>query len=111
MDRGDNFVRVTASGIIYRGPCLFSDLIAHHDGTADDVSVYDGLDSASGLLFGTLAVNLYTNDVESPRHPVFFQRGIYVVLGTHITEVTVCYKPVVDDPPVVLEQKVEVVYP
>lgn len=111
MYDGDSYIRLTAPGVVYRGACDLTDVIGHNDGTADDVSIYDGLDDQSGVLFGKLEVNLYTNNCAGPRHPVHFQRGIYVVLGSHVTEVTICYRPMRDDPPVVMEQEVNVVIP
>lgn len=83
---------LTATEIVHKGPCLLVGLVITGDGGVADCDVYDGESAASERKFhleALQATSFCTNLFQSTD----MDYGIYVVLNTAHTIVTVQYIP------------------
>jgi len=86
--------RVTATGIVHRGPALIFSLIIASDGNGEaDADVYD-----NQSIQGNRKFDLYCVDEAMAQlpflKPVVFVRGIYIVIGTNCESVNIDYLPI-----------------
>ena len=91
------FTRITADRIINEGATLFYGVIIEASADGGDVSIYEGMDALSGRLFSTLKALANDREIGAPGSPVFFDRGLFVDVGTNVTAVTVLWVPVPSD--------------
>jgi hypothetical protein len=83
---------VAASGGLFFGPGLFYGVVVRASVTGGDVTVYDGNDATSGLSLGTyVGVAAVSNPVLFST-PVRVYTGLYVKIGSSITDVLVLYQ-------------------
>ena len=91
---GLGFERVTADNLIFPGPCLLGGLVLLVGATGGDVSLYHGNDALSGQLIGRFEGEA---DISLPvifPWPLRCERGLYVDVGSNVTEVLIFYKPI-----------------
>lgn len=99
MQNGYAFSRLTGDQLVREGPVLFGGIIARASVAGAQVAVYDGMDPTSGRLVHTYTLPI-TNSTNLTLHiPIAFDRGLYVDLDANVTEVTVLWIPVPEDPP------------
>ena len=85
--------RVTATACVVAGPALIYSISIHSDGTAEaDADVYDGVSAG-----GRPKLDLYCVDESMAQlvypTPLYFDQGVYVVIGTKCEAVVIQYKP------------------
>ncbi len=83
-----------ADAIVHNGPCLLHGIVVLASAAGGDVTLYEGLDATSGHKVGTFkgGANL-SNPVMLPA-PRYCARGVYLDVGSNITEVQVGYTPI-----------------
>jgi hypothetical protein len=86
-------IRSTVSLVIARTPVVLYRVILLVSVTGGDISVYEGLDATSGRLIATIkgTANV-SNTVDFGG--VRCDRGLYVAVGSNVTEYTVVYSPI-----------------
>lgn len=91
--KGIGFSRVTQDSIINEGQSVVYGLKIEASVDGGDVSLYEGLDASSGRLEGTYKA--LQNDRKPFGFPVgiYFDRGIYVDIGSNVTAVTIYWLP------------------
>ena len=94
MQNGAGFTRITQDGIINEGNSLIFGISIEASVDGGDVSVYEGLDTQSGRLHGTYKALVNDRKPFGFPAPVFFDRGIYIDIGSNVTAVTVYWLPV-----------------
>jgi len=91
--KGIRWERLTASQILTNEPCLFYGAVILTSTTGGDATIYDGQDATSGKLVHTLeGIADQSTPVMWPK-PLYFSRGLYVAVGSNVTEVTVGWEP------------------
>lgn len=74
-------------------PAMFYGVVVLASADGGDVTIYDGLDAGSGRLVGRFeGLNNVSNPVLFPC-PVPLDRGLFVDVGSNITEVLVLWRP------------------
>lgn len=82
-----------ASGLVTGDLCLVWGFIVYPSASGGYASVYDGLDTASGRLFGVLRCGVQGSTSFLFLKPVHFDRGLYIDFTSNITGVTVLWEP------------------
>ena len=90
---GLGFERVTADNLLFPGPCLLGGLVLLVSVTGGDVSLYNGNDAQSGALIGTFKGEANISEPIIFPWPLRCERGLYVDVGSNVTELLVFYKP------------------
>lgn len=91
--RGIGWTRLTQDQAVAHGPCLLYGLVLLTSVTGGDVTVYDGVDSGAGRRI------LRAEGTADESRPVLFpvplhcDGGIYVDVGTSVTEVLILWQP------------------
>ena len=91
---GFGWMNVGADNQVREGPCLLAGLVVLASVTGGDVTLYEGNDASSGRKIGKFegVANVSNPIMFSP--PLPLQRGLFVDVGSNITEVAVLFKPV-----------------
>ncbi len=86
-----SFLVFTADGGATPGPCLLNAVVLLASSAGGDVTLYEGQDATSGRKIATLkgAANVSLPVVFA--HAPFLARGLYVDVGSNVTEVTVFF--------------------
>jgi hypothetical protein len=84
---------VTADALITTHPALFHGVTLLTSAAAGDVTVYEGQDAVSGRKIGTFkaAANISWSVRFQP--PLKCDRGIYIDVGSNVTEAIVHWSP------------------
>jgi len=97
QEKGVRWERLATSRLIFVGPCLFWGAVILTSTTGGDATVYDGRDAISGRQAHRLeGIADQSTPVMWPK-PLYFAGGLYVAIGSSITEVTVGWEPVVEE--------------
>lgn len=85
--------RRTKDGFVTPGPVNLTEIVLLASSAGGDASLYDGRDSGSGDLIGTFkgAANVSLPIPFDP--PIHCANGIYLDVGTSITEVLILWEP------------------
>ena len=94
MQNGIGFSRITQDGIINEGQSLVFGLKIEASADGGDVSLYEGLDTGSARLEGTYKALANDRKPFSFPAPIYFDRGIFVDIGSNVTAVTIYWLPV-----------------
>lgn len=94
MQPGYGFTRLTSDAVINEGHTLFGGLIINASVDGGDVSIYEGNDSSSGRLFDTFQGLAAKSEPIIFTVPIYFDRGLYVDIGSNVTSVTILWLPV-----------------
>ena len=99
-DNISGYTRITTSTLINEGSTLLYGVSVQSvvsgiaaldfDGT---VVIYEGQDATTGRVLMTLEVEPDGSLYNSFDNPVRLERGLYVSLGTHVTDVTLFWVP------------------
>jgi len=85
--------RVTATRGVCQTPCLLYSCSIASDGVGEaDGQIWNGHGLGDELLYDLYCVD-EMGFIFSFSYPVYFSRGLYVVVGTNVTAITVQYKP------------------
>jgi hypothetical protein len=84
---------LTADALVTSHPCWLHAVFLNASAAGGDVAVYEGQDAGSGrqILHQDGAANA-TNYVQFTP-PVWCQRGLYVDVGSNVSQVTIHYTP------------------
>jgi hypothetical protein len=85
--------RLTADAEVYPGPVLLAGVVLLASVAGGDVTIYDGADPTSGDKLFTLKADANISLPVVFPWPVRCEKGLYVDIGSNITEVTVFYVP------------------
>ena len=86
--------RVTASGQVCLAPCFVFSAVIASDGEGEaDGDIYDGHSTAGKKRLDLYCVDEAMNQVRF-NPPLYFDRGLYVVIGTNCESIVVQYLPV-----------------
>ncbi|KKK96490.1 hypothetical protein LCGC14_2662230 [marine sediment metagenome] len=88
------WTRIGVSGRVTDKPCKVWGFIVIPSAATALATIYDGLDTGSGRLFGVFHASTLTTAPFLFSKPVKFDRGIYVDLTANITAVIVLWEPV-----------------
>ena len=91
--KGFGWTRLISDAIVNEGKCVLAGLIINVSTDAGDISIYEGLDASSGRLFDTFQGLANESKVISLPAPVYFERGLFVDVGSNITSVTLIWLP------------------
>jgi len=94
MQNGIGFTRVTQDTLINQGNTLVFGLSIEASADGGDVSLYEGMDNLSGRLHGTYKALANDRKPFGFPAPVYFDRGVYIDIGTNVTAVTIYWLPV-----------------
>ena len=94
MPHASGWTMIKGSGLAVEGPCVLLGVIFTPDTTNDYVTIYDGIDAASGRKFAkiTTAVDV-TWPFHMSCHPLF-AAGVYVEGIDSAVETTIIYESV-----------------
>jgi hypothetical protein len=81
----------TADTLVSRGPSLLHAVLLLTSSDGGDITIYEGQDANSGTKIARLEGNADTTKVVRFSPPLPCQRGLYVDVGSSVTEVTVHY--------------------
>jgi len=86
-----------ADAIVHQGPCLLYGVVVLASAAGGDATLYEGQDASSGRKIGVFkgGANL-SLPIMLPK-PLYAARGLYLDVGTSITEVLIGFEPV-DEP-------------
>lgn len=86
-------VGVVTSGRVCLGPCfVFSVGLSAKSTGPSTANIYDGAGSAETKRIGLVAVQS-TADFRCYPVPIYFSRGLYVGLGSHVDDFQIQYMP------------------
>jgi len=87
------FTQIKSDQIVNEGHTLLAGFIIEASADPGDVSLYEGLDASSGRYFGKFKG--LTNDSKPIIFPVpvYFDRGLFVDVGSNVTGVTLIWAP------------------
>ncbi len=94
---GTGFRRLVADGEVYPGPVLLTGVHLLVSVTGGDVTVYNGADAVSGDKLFTLKGEANISKPFFFPWPTRCEKGIFVDVGSNVTEVTVFYVPAKGD--------------
>lgn len=97
MQQGFGFTQIKSDQLINQGKTIFAGLIIEASADPGDVTIYDGLDTSSGRLFGKIKGLANDSKIAGMPAPVHFDSGLYIDVGSNITGVTVIWLPVRDE--------------
>lgn len=86
-----------ADAIVHVGPCLLHGIVVLASAAGGDVTVYEGQDASSGRKIATLKGAANVSNPIMLTKPLYLPRGIFLDVGTSITEVMVGFEPI-DEP-------------
>lgn len=98
MSRPSNFVRITSSQLVSSRPVVLTGVLSEVTVDGSFISIYNGQDANSGILFTNYKSWAAENSPAEYPHPVLFDRGLYVVLGTNVTAATLIFETADLDP-------------
>lgn len=88
------FVRTTASGIVYPGPCVLHDVVISSDGGGQGTGiVYDGEDTSGDYKLDLIVLQNFVAQYRF-KPPIYFRKGLYVVDTANIKSVTFNFTPI-----------------
>lgn len=87
------FSTVKSDQLICKTRCLFGGIIVNASTDGGDVAVYNGNDAGSGDLFHTFQGLANESLPILLPNPVLFERGLFVDVGSNITNVTILWLP------------------
>jgi hypothetical protein len=93
MNGQSSFFNTAVDALVNEGETLLLGIDVLASSAGGDVTVYEGLDAESGRKVGTYkgAANV-TNPIRF-NPPLFLDRGLFLDIGTNITEVTAQFIP------------------
>ncbi len=91
--KGIRWERLTASRTLTNEPCLFWGAVILVSTTGGDATIYDGQDATSGGQAHRLEGIADQSTPIMWAKPLHFSRGLYVAVGSNVTEVTVGWEP------------------
>ena len=94
MYKGFGFTQIKSDRLINEGHTLLAGLIIEASADPGDVSIYEGNDEQSGKYFGKIKGLANDSNVISFPQTLYFDRGLYIDVGSNITGVTVIWLPV-----------------
>jgi len=94
MAEGKGYYRGTADALVHQGACLLYSVVVLVSVTGGDVTIYDGQDTTSGRRVARVEGIADVNTVVDFQG-VVLSRGLYVDVGSSVTEYTVVWKPLV----------------
>lgn len=97
MGKGVGFARLTVDSSAIKRPVNVYGFIVLASVAGGDATAYNGQDANSGRKFATLKGSANVSNPIIFHRPVYFENGIFVDIGSNITEVTVIYETVDDD--------------
>jgi hypothetical protein len=83
----------TADAIVTTHPCWLHSATILVSTTGGDASLYEGQDAASGRLLITLKGSANVTNQRTYSPPLWLERGLYVDVGSNVTQVTVHFTP------------------
>lgn len=86
-----SFLNITGDTVVTNKPCLLNAVLVHPSSDGGDITLYEGQDATSGRKLATLhgwATDLNFIDFS---HAPFLARGLYVDVGSNITEVCIFF--------------------
>lgn len=88
------FTRTTTDQLINEGETLLHGLLLLTSVTGGDVTLYEGLDPDSGRKIWTFKGEANISQMISFPAPLWLERGLYIDVGSNVTEVTLFWTPV-----------------
>lgn len=89
------WLRITADTVVSTEPVLLYGVIFLTSVTGGDVTIYNGQDAASGSQFARLEGTANVTNSFSPAKAILLDMGLFVDVGSNVTEVVVIYDPLV----------------
>jgi len=97
VQEGVGFTRVTASRVINEGQTLLFGALILVSVTGGSISLYEGTDASSGRLIATVEGEANITHQLKFNTPLYLDRGLYVSVGSNVTEATVIWLPLVGE--------------
>lgn len=92
-EKGISWLTVTADTLVSTKPVWFYGAIILTSVTGGDATIYNGHDAAAGRKWARLeGIANESRPVIFPK-PFLFDRGLYIDVGSDVTEVTVGFEP------------------
>ena len=92
-EKGIAFFNTTADALVTRQDCLLWGVMVLASALGGDVTFYAGRDATSGRKIGTVKGGATLTNPIMLGKPIFCDGGLYIDVGSSITEVTVFYEP------------------
>ena len=91
---GSTWTRVTTSQKVSKVGCKVGSVVLTPDSSSNnaDVTLYDGESTSDPILFTVRSGSGVTNQLNFTP-PLECQRGLYVVIGSNVTEVVIQWEP------------------
>ncbi len=86
-----SFLNFTADGGATPGPCLLNSVLLHVSTDGGDVTLYEGQDATSGRKIAQLHALANASLFVAFPHAPFLARGLYIDVGSNVTEVVVFF--------------------
>ena len=88
------YTSLSSSGLISAGPCFVLGVLMTPEGKKRTVALYNGQDDAPMGFFHTYQLGDDLSQDSLWPYPIYFNRGLYVVLHDSITYFTIIWAPV-----------------
>ena len=93
-----DWVRLTASAVVGRGPLMLAGLVLRSDGVGvADVTLREGANASARLITTFNAPSGESNVLQLPAS-IFLREGLFVVVGSNVSEVLVVFSNLRDVP-------------
>jgi hypothetical protein len=86
-----SFLNLSADAVVSDQPLLLNSVLLLTSTTGGDVTLYEGQDATSGRKIATLEATANNTLFVVFAHAPFLARGLYVDVGSNVTEVTVFF--------------------
>ena len=90
---GCAFANTNADLLVNEGETLFYGVLLLVSTTGGDVTLYEGLDAYSGRKIGRFEGIADQSTPVIFSMPIYLERGLFIAVGSNVTEVTVFYQP------------------
>jgi len=91
------WTNVTASEIIAEQPVLLHGVVVLASADGGAATLYEGQDTASGRKIATIEGSANESRPVAFYPPLLCERGLYVAVGSDVTEVVVHWTPILDE--------------
>ena len=93
MSRPVAFLCITADTVVCDRPCLLNGLVLLTSTTGGDVTLYEGQDATSGRKVARFEATADNTLAVAFPHAPFLARGLFVDVGSNVTEATLFFTP------------------